>query len=228
LLKVRRIEEMDSRTLIASRAARFFNDGDTVNLGIGMPTLVANFLPEGVEILLQSENGFIGIGPTPDENNRDKDTVNAGGEPTSILPGGACFDSCMSFGLIRGGHVDATVLGALEVDQEGNLANWIIPGGNKIPGMGGGMDLVVGAKTVIITMEHCTKNGTSKILKRCTLPLTAAGEVDYVVTELCVLHHTAEGLVLEELAPGVTVEDVIARTEAELVIPPEIRCMTDI
>lgn len=215
---------MQSRELIARRAARFFRDGDLVNLGIGLPTQVANYLPEGVEIQLQSENGFIGIGPTPTPEEWDHDVVNAGGQPTSILPGGCTFDSCMSFGLIRGGHVDATVLGALEVDQEGNLANWIIPG-KKVPGMGGGMDLVAGANKVIVTMEHCTKDGSPKILKRCTLPLTAAHEVDYIVTELCVLKVVPEGLLLQELAPGVTVEDVQAKTEAELILPPTIASM---
>ena len=150
--------------------------------------------------------------------------VNAGGQPASIVDGGCTFDSCMSFGLIRGGHVDATVLGALEVDQEGNLANWIIPG-KKVPGMGGGMDLVAGANLVIVTMEHCTKSGGPKILKKCSLPLTAAHEVDYIVTELCVLHYNGQGLVLEELAPGVTVEEVVSKTEAELIIPEHIGCM---
>lgn len=215
---------MQGRELIVSRAAKFFRDGDLVNLGIGMPTQVANYLPDGVEIQLQSENGFIGIGPAPDGDSWDRDVVNAGGQPASILPGGCAFDSCMSFGLIRGGHVNATVLGALEVDQEGNLANWIIPG-KKVPGMGGGMDLVAGANQVIVTMEHCTKTGDPKILKHCTLPLTAAHEVDYIITELCVLHYNGDGLVLEELAPGVTVEDVLSKTEAELLIPEEIRCM---
>ena len=184
---------MEGRELIVRRAAKFFRDGDLVNLGIGMPTQVANYLPEGVEIQLQSENGFIGIGPTPAEDAWDHDVVNAGGQPASILAGGCTFDSCMSFGLIRGGHVNATVLGALEVDQEGNLANWIIPG-KKVPGMGGGMDLVAGANQVI-------------------------------VTELCVLHYNGQGLVLEELAPGVTVEEVRAKTEADLMIPDEIGCM---
>ena len=150
--------------------------------------------------------------------------VNAGGQPASIVDGGCTFDSCMSFGLIRGGHVDATVLGALEVDQEGNLANWIIPG-KKVPGMGGGMDLVAGANLVIVTMEHCTKSGAPKILKHCSLPLTAAHEVDYIVTELCVLHYNGQGLVLEELAPGVTVEEVVSKTQAELIIPEHIGCM---
>ena len=215
---------MEGRELIVRRAAKFFRDGDLVNLGIGMPTQVANYLPEGVEIQLQSENGFIGIGPTPAEDAWDHDVVNAGGQPASILAGGCTFDSCMSFGLIRGGHVNATVLGALEVDQEGNLANWIIPG-KKMPGMGGGMDLVAGANQVIVTMEHCTKSGAPKILKHCSLPLTAAHEVDYIVTELCVLHYNGQGLVLEELAPGVTVEEVRAKTEADLMIPDEIGCM---
>lgn len=215
---------MEGRELIVRRAAKFFRDGDLVNLGIGMPTQVANYLPEGVEIQLQSENGFIGIGPTPAEDAWDHDVVNAGGQPASILAGGCTFDSCMSFGLIRGGHVNATVLGALEVDQEGNLANWIIPG-KKVPGMGGGMDLVAGANQVIVTMEHCTKSGAPKILKHCSLPLTAAHEVDYIVTELCVLHYNGQGLVLEELAPGVTVEEVRAKTEADLMIPDEIGCM---
>ena len=215
---------MQGRELIVSRAARFFRDGDLVNLGIGMPTQVANYLPDGVEIQLQSENGFIGIGPTPTAEDWDHDGVNAGGQPASIVDGGCTFDSCMSFGLIRGGHVDATVLGALEVDQEGNLANWIIPG-KKVPGMGGGMDLVAGANLVIVTMEHCTKSGGPKILKKCSLPLTAAHEVDYIVTELCVLHYNGQGLVLEELAPGVTVEEVVSKTEAELIIPEHIGCM---
>ncbi len=215
---------MQSKELIAARAARFFKDGDLVNLGIGMPTMVANYLPEDVHIQLQSENGFIGVGPTPEADSIDPDMVNAGGQFTSILPGGCTFDSCTSFSLIRGGHVSATVLGALEVDGEGNLANWIIPG-KRVPGMGGGMDLVAGSNLVIITMDHCTKEGEPKILKRCSLPLTAVNSVDYVITELCVLHHTGKAFVLEELAPGVTVEEVIAKTEAELIIPEKIGCM---
>ncbi len=208
---------MTGREYIVSRAAKFFKDGDVVNLGIGMPTQVANYLPENVHIILQSENGFIGIGATPSEDEWDHDVVNAGGQPSSIVAGGCTFDSATSFGLIRGGHVDATVLGALEVDQEGNLANWIIPG-VRVPGMGGGMDLVVGSNLVIITMEHCTKKGESKILKKCTLPLTAAGQVDYIVTDMGVFHCTDKGLVLEELAPGVTVDDVKAKTEADLIL----------
>lgn len=217
---------MDKKELIVTRAGRFFHEGDLVNLGIGMPTQVVNHLPEGVEILLQSENGFLGLGPAPAPGQEEKDVVNAGGKPVSIVPGGVCFDSATSFALIRGGHVDATVLGALEVDQKGNIANWMVPG-KMVPGMGGAMDLVAGAKLVIITMEHCTKQGEPKILKRCTLPLTATHEADYIVTELCVLHHTEAGLVLEELAPGITVEEVLAKTEAELIIPETIGCMVD-
>ena len=221
---------MQGRELIVSRAARFFRDGDLVNLGIGIPSLCGSYAVDGV--LFQSENGFIGIGPTVQEGlMKNERFVNAGGVPfvpvpgsSSIVDGGCTFDSCMSFGLIRGGHVDATVLGALEVDQEGNLANWIIPG-KKVPGMGGGMDLVAGANLVIVTMEHCTKSGGPKILKKCSLPLTAAHEVDYIVTELCVLHYNGQGLVLEELAPGVTVEEVVSKTEAELIIPEHIGCM---
>ena len=215
---------MDARTLIVTRAARFFHDGDLVNLGIGMPTLVANHLPEGVNITLQSENGFIGLGPTPEEGHVDKDMVNAGGQPVTILPGGVCFDSATSFGLIRGGHVDATVLGALEVDQEGNLANWIVPG-KMVPGMGGAMDLVAGAKTVIVAMEHCTKAGASKVLKHCTLPLTASRRVKYIVTELAVLKVTEHGLELMETAPGVTPGEVQEKTEATLLIPDTVGCM---
>jgi len=216
---------MQGRELIVSRAARFFRDGDLVNLGIGMPTQVANYLPDGVEIQLQSENGFIGIGPTVQEGlMKNERFVNAGGVPFVPVPGSSAFDVAMSFNVIRCGRLAATVLGALEVDQEGNLANWIIPG-KKVPGMGGGMDLVAGANLVIVTMEHCTKSGGPKILKKCSLPLTAAHEVDYIVTELCVLHYNGQGLVLEELAPGVTVEEVVSKTEAELIIPEHIGCM---
>lgn len=215
---------MDSRELIASRAARFFQNGDLVNLGIGLPTMVANFVPDDVFVQFQSENGFIGIGETPREDEADPDVVNAGGQYTSIKPGGCVFDSCTSFGLIRGGHVSATVLGALEVDEQGSLANWIIPG-RKVPGMGGSMDLVCGAKLVIVAMEHCTKNGEPKILKQCSLPLTALREVDYIVTELCVFHCNGRGLVLTELAPGVTVDDVKAKTEAAFAVPETVGSM---
>jgi 3-oxoacid CoA-transferase B subunit len=214
----------DIRELIVKRVARFFKDGDLVNLGIGMPTMVANYIPTGINIQLQSENGFIGIGPSPATGLEDKDTVNAGGAFVTILPSGACFDSATSFALIRGGHVDATVLGALEVDEKGNLANWIVPG-KLVPGMGGAMDLVVGAKIVIIAMEHTTKDGAPKILKKCTLPLTAVNAVDWIVTELGVMELTPDGIVLRELAPGVTVEEIQSKTEAKLIIPDKIGSM---
>ena len=214
----------DIRERIVKRVAGFFEDGDLVNLGIGMPTLVANYIPSNINVMLQSENGFIGIGPSPEAGKEDKDTVNAGGMPVTILPGGACFDSAMSFALIRGGHVDATVLGALEVDEKGNLANWIVPG-KLVPGMGGAMDLVVGAKKVIIAMEHTTKEGAPKILKKCTLPLTAVNVVDYIVTELGVMEMTKAGIVLRELAEGVTVEEIQSKTEAALIIPAHVGTM---
>jgi len=207
------------RELIARRIARLFKPGDVVNLGIGLPTMVANYIPPDAGILLHSENGFIGVGSTPSAAEADKDLVNAGGQPVSIMRGGACFDSAMSFCVIRGGHLAATVLGALEVDEQGNLANWMVPG------MGGAMDLVVGAKRVIIAMEHTTKEGAPKILKRCNLPLTAAGEVDLIVTELGVMEVAKEGIILRELAPGVSVADIQARTEAALIIPEVIDVM---
>jgi 3-oxoacid CoA-transferase B subunit len=214
----------DIRELIVKRVAGFFKDGDLVNLGIGMPTMVANYIPADINVQLQSENGFIGLGPSPAAGEEDKDTVNAGGMPVTIIDGGACFDSATSFALIRGGHVDATVLGALEVDEKGNLANWIVPG-KLVPGMGGAMDLVVGAKQVIIAMEHTTKDGAPKILKKCTLPLTAVNCVDWIVTELGVMEMTKDGIVLRELAAGVTVEDIQSKTEATLIIPDKIGTM---
>jgi 3-oxoacid CoA-transferase B subunit len=174
--------------------------------------------------MLQSENGFIGIGPSPEPGTEDKDTVNAGGIPATIIPGGACFDSATSFALIRGGHVDATVLGALEVDEAGNLANWVVPG-KLVPGMGGAMDLVTGAKKVIIAMEHTTKDGSPKILKKCTLPLTAVNAVDYIVTELGVMEVTSDGILLTEIAPGVTVEEIQSKTEAKLIISDNLKTM---
>lgn len=209
---------LNPREIIVKRVARFFEEGDVVNLGIGLPTLVANYIPADGNIMLQSENGFIGIGPIPTPNQEDKDTVNAGGAPVTIMQGGSCFDSAMSFALIRGGHVAATVLGALEVDEKGNLANWMVPG-KMVPGMGGAMDLVAGAQKVIIAMEHTTKEGKPKILKKCTLPLTAVNEVDYIVTELGVMEITQEGIVLKELASGVTIKNIQDKTEAQLIIP---------
>lgn len=212
-----------SREFIVKRVAKELKDGDVVNLGIGMPTMVANYVDKSLDITFQSENGFLGLGPAPEEGKEVKDLVNAGGQPVTILPGGMFFDSATSFSIIRGGHVDVTVLGALQVDQKGNLANWIIPG-KMVPGMGGAMDLVVGAKKVIVAMEHTAK-GKPKILKECTLPLTAAGQVDLIITELCVLECTDKGLVIKEIAPNVTVEDIKAATEAELIVPDNIPLM---
>ncbi len=215
---------MNPRERIARRVARIFKDNDVVNLGIGLPTSVANYVPDGVHIILQSENGFLRVGPVPEPGQEDPDIVDAGGMPVSILPGGCGFDSATSFAIIRGGHLAATVLGALEVDQEGNLANWMIPG-KMVPGMGGAMDLVAGARKVIIAMEHLTKKGEPKILKKCKLPLTAAHEVDLIVTELGLMEVTDEGIVLRELAPGVTVDEIQSKTEAVLIIPNQIGVM---
>lgn len=217
-------EQYDKRIIIAKRAAKELRDGYVVNLGIGLPTLVANYVPEGIRVWLHSENGFVGLGPAPAPGEEDPDVVNAGAQPVTILPGGACFDSCTSFAIIRGGHLDLTILGALEVDEEGNLANWMVPG-RMVPGMGGAMDLVVGAKRVIVTTEHTLKDGTPKIVKRCRLPLTAVKEVNLIVTELAVIEVTQEGLVLKEVAPGVTPEEVQAKTEAKLIIPDRVAQM---
>lgn len=212
---------MDAKAVIAKRVAQELKDGDVVNLGIGLPTMVANYIPEGIDVTFQSENGFLGLGPAPEPGKEDPELINAGGQPSSVLPGGMFFDSATSFGIIRGGHVDATVLGAMEVDQEGNLANWKIPG-KMVPGMGGAMDLVVGANNVIIAMVH-TQKGKPKILKKCTLPLTAAKEVNLIITEMAVIRVTPEGLVLEELGPEATVEAVKAATEADLIVSPNLK-----
>lgn len=213
---------MDVKTIIAKRVAQEFRDGDVVNLGIGIPTMAADFLPPSVHVILQSENGFVGLIPL--EGEADPDICNAGGKPVSIQTGGAVFDSAMSFAIIRGGHVAATVLGALEVDQEGNLANWMVPG-KMVPGMGGAMDLVVGAKKVIIAMEHTAKGNAHKILKKCTLPLTAVKEVDLIVTNLCVFERNNEGLLLTELAPGVTLEEVREATGADYKVSDKLKTM---
>lgn len=216
-------EKHQIRRMIAWRVAQELHDGDVVNLGIGLPSLVANETSSDIEILLQAENGLIGIGEMPDEANIDPDLVNAGGQPITATTGACTFHSADSFTIIRGGHVDATVLGALQVDQFGNLANWIIPG-KMVPGMGGAMDLVVGAKKVIVAMEHTVK-GKPKLLKHCSLPLTAANQVDLIVTELGVIKITEQGMVLTELAPGTTIDEIQAATEAELIISPDLKAM---
>lgn len=211
------------REVIARRAALELQDGYVVNLGIGLPTLIPNYIPEGIEVFLQAENGMIGMGPTPEPGSEDPNLVNAGGMSVSALPGAVSFDSATSFVIIRGGHVDATFLGALQVDEKGDLANWIIPG-KKVPGMGGAMDLLIGAKKVILTMEH-KAGDNKKILKKCTLPLTAAGQVNMIITEMGVMEITPEGIVLKEIHPEFTVEQVQDATEATLIIDPDLRPM---
>ncbi len=215
----------DIKERIAKRVAKEIKDGYVLNLGIGLPTLVANYLPDGVDVTVHSENGFLGLGPVPESGTEDTHLVNAGGQYVTILPGGMFFDSATSFGIIRGKHVDASILGALEVDEKGNLANWIVPG-KMVPGMGGAMDLVVGAKRVIIAMTHTAK-GAPKILKKCTLPLTAVGVVNEIVTEMGVIEVTPDGLLLTELHPDYTVEQIQAVTEAELSISPNLKQMEE-
>ena len=213
----------DLKNFIAARVAKELKDGDVVNLGIGLPTLVPNHLGADVNLILQSENGFVGLGNTPAEGEEDMDITNAGGKPAGIIPGGAFFDSATSFLIIRGGHVDATILGALQVDEKGNIANWIIPG-KMVPGMGGAMDLVVGAKKVIVAMEH-TNKGKHKILKECELPLTAQGVVDLIVTEMGVMEVTDEGLVLTEYNREFTVEQIKESTGCPLIISENLKKM---
>jgi acetate CoA/acetoacetate CoA-transferase beta subunit len=216
-------DKQQIRRQIAWRIAQELQDGDVVNLGIGMPSLVANEIDADIELLLQSENGLLGIAGLADETNSDTDLVNAGGQPITATLGASYFDSADSFAIIRGGHVDVTVLGALQVDEHGNLANWIIPG-KMVPGMGGAMDLVVGAKKIIIAMEHTAK-GDYKLLRNCTLPLTAINQVNMIVTEMGVIMITPEGMKLTEIAPGYALEEVQAATEAELIIPAQLKTM---
>jgi acetate CoA/acetoacetate CoA-transferase beta subunit len=213
----------DAKNIIAARAAGELKDGQIINLGIGLPTLIANYVPEDVDVVIQTENGAIGVGPRPDPGCEDRDRANAGNQPITLIPGGSYFDSATSFGMIRGGHIDATFLGTLQVDEEGNIANWVVPG-KMLAGMGGAMDLVTGAKTVHVVTEHCAKDGSSKLMGRCTYPLTGAQEADVIITERALFRRYADkGWVLEEVAKGYTLNDIAACTDMAYSVAKDVK-----
>lgn len=212
----------DLKHTIAARAAREVRDGQIINLGIGLPTLIATYVPDGIDVVIQTENGALGVGPPPEPGCEDRDRAGAGNQPITLLPGGSYFDSATSFAMIRGGHVDATFLGTLQVDEMGNIANWVVPGG-MLAGMGGAMDLVTGARTVYIVTEHCAKDGSSKLMKRCTFPLTGANECDVIITERALFRWSDAGFVLEEVAVGYTLDDIAACTPMAYSVADDVR-----
>jgi acetate CoA/acetoacetate CoA-transferase beta subunit len=213
----------DAKSVIAARAGQELKDGQIINLGIGLPTLVANYVPEGVDVVIQTENGAIGVGPAPEPGCEDRDRANAGNQPITLIPGGSYFDSATSFAMIRGGHVDATFLGTLQVDEKGNIANWIVPG-KMLAGMGGAMDLITGAKVVNIVSEHCSKDGSSKLMKQCTFPLTGAEEADVIITERALFRRSPDkGWVLEEVAVGYTLDDIAACTDMAYAVAGDVK-----